>query len=190
MLRGIFTKLFQSCFITLCIIRYSDRNVTSAQVITAQRDIMSVTVIFIVLGLFVQVIIQNLQVVADTVQLLIVNIPQIFRGSGKGISRTIGILQIRTDTFSQRRCLPAVIAEIFLCCIQHIQELIRLCVQFFQFITKILDLQKRLHLAYDAADIFSALNEAGIGTILQISLMQSADDTTGVVTHMLVTNGS
>ena len=35
MLRGIFTKLFQSCFITLCIIRYGDRNVTSAQIITA-----------------------------------------------------------------------------------------------------------------------------------------------------------
>ena len=34
-LRGIFTKLFQSCFITLCIIRYGDRNVTTAQIITA-----------------------------------------------------------------------------------------------------------------------------------------------------------
>ena len=131
MLRGIFTKLFQSCFITLCIIRYGDRNVTSAQIIAAQRDIMSVTVIFIVLGLFVQVIIQNLQVVADTVQLLIINIPQIIRGSGKGIARAIGILQIRTDTFGQRRCLPAVAAEIFLCRIQHIQELIRLGIQFF-----------------------------------------------------------
>ena len=92
---------------------------------------MSVTVIFIVLGLFVQVIIQNLQVVADTVQLLIVNIPQIIRGSGKGIARAIGILQIRTDTFGQRRCLPAVIAEIFLRRIQHIQELIRLGIQLF-----------------------------------------------------------
>ena len=92
---------------------------------------MSVTVIFIVLGLFVQVIIQNPQVVADTVQLLIVNIPQIIRGSGKGIARAIGILQIRTDTFCQRRCLPAVIAEIFLCRIQHIQELIRLGIQLF-----------------------------------------------------------
>ena len=94
MLRGIFTKLFQSCFITLCVIRYGDRNVTSAQIITAQRDIMSVTVIFIVLGLLVQVIIQNLQVVADTVQLLIVNIPQIIRGSGKGISRAGEILDM------------------------------------------------------------------------------------------------
>ena len=190
MLRGIFTKLFQSCFITLCIIRYRERNITAAQIITAQRDIVSVAVIFIVLCLFVQVIIQNLQVIADTVQFLIINIPQVIRGSGKGISRAIGILQIRTDTFGQRRCLSAVIAEIFLCRIQHIQELICLCVQFFQFITEILDLQKRLHLAYDAADVFSALNEACIGTILQIALMQSAYDTSGIVTHMLIANGS
>ena len=190
MLRSIFTKLFQRCFIALCVIRYRERNVAAAQIITAQRDIVSVTVIFIILCLVVQVIIQNLQIIADTVQLLIVNIPQIIRGSGKGISRAIGILQIRTDTFGQRRCLSAVIAEIFLCRIQHIQELICLCVQFFQFITEILDLQKRLHLAYDAADVFSALNEACIGTILQISLMQSAYDTSGIVTHMLIANGS
>ena len=151
---------------------------------------MSVTVIFIVLGLFVQVIIQNLQVVADTVQLLIVNIPQIIRGSGKGISRAIGFLQIRTDTFGQRGCLSAVIAEIFLCRIQHIQELIRLCVQFLQPVTEILDLQKRLHLAYDTAHIFSALHETCIGAILQIALMQSAYDASGIVTHMLIANGS
>ena len=57
MLRGIFTKLFQRRFITLCIIRYRERNITSAQIIAAQRDIVSVAVIFIVLCLFVQVII-------------------------------------------------------------------------------------------------------------------------------------
>ena len=129
MLRGIFTKLFQSCFITLCIIRYRERNITSAQIIAAQRDIVSVAVIFIVLCLFVQVIIQNLQVIADTVQLLIINIPQVIRGSGKGISRAIGILQIRTDTFAQRGCLSAVIADILLGRIQHIQKFIGLGIQ-------------------------------------------------------------
>ena len=59
MLRGIFTKLFQRRFITLCVIRYRERNITAAQIITAQRDIVSVAVIFIVLGLFVQVIIKT-----------------------------------------------------------------------------------------------------------------------------------
>ena len=129
MLRGIFTKLFQRRFITLCIIRYRERNITSAQIIAAQRDIVSVAVIFIVLCLFVQVIIQNLQVIADTVQFLIINIPQVIRGSGKGISRAIGILQIRTDTFGQRGCLSAVIADILLGRIQHIQKFIGLGIQ-------------------------------------------------------------
>ena len=129
MLRGIFTKLFQSCFITLCIIRYRECNITSAQIIAAQRDIVSVAVIFIVLCLFVQVIIQNLQVIADTVQFLIINIPQVIRGSGKGISRAIGILQIRTDTFAQRGSLSAVIADILLGRIQHIQKFIGLGIQ-------------------------------------------------------------
>ena len=91
--------------------------------------------------------------------------------SGQGTSRAVCIFEMIADTLGNIRGLTAIAAYILLGGLQNIQEFVGLGVQFLQLVTQILDFQKRLHLAYDTTNVFSALHMTGVGTILQISLM-------------------
>ena len=202
MLGGILSEFFQCRFIALRIVRYGDGNVSATDVmiaiatpvtipnvISTDGNVMTVAVIFVIIRLLVQIVIQDFQIVADAVQLLIVNIPQIMSGPGQRTSRIVGILQVRTDTLGNTGCLFAIATHIFLGGIQHIQEFVCLRIQFLQLVTEILDFQERLHLTHDTAHIFSALHISGVGAVLQIALMQSAYDTSGIVAYVLVADG-
>ena len=56
--------------------------VTIPNVISTDGNVMTVAVILVIIRLLVQIVIQDFQIVADAVQLLIVNIPQIMSGPG------------------------------------------------------------------------------------------------------------
>lgn len=87
--------------------------VTIPNVISTDGNVMTVAVILVIIRLLVQIVIQDFQIVADAVQLLIVNIPQIMSGPGQRTSRIVGILQVRTDTLGNTGCLFAIAATSF-----------------------------------------------------------------------------
>ena len=74
--------------------------------------------------------------------------------------------------------------------LHQIQKFFRLPIDLLQLVIQILNLQKRFHLTCNTTHILSAEDRSAVGTILQISLMQSSHDSAGIVAHMLITNGS
>ena len=87
MFGGIFTEFLQCRLIAFRVIRHSNSDVSATNVIaapvtvpdviSADGNVMTVAVILVIICLVVQFIIQDLQVIADTIQFLIVNVPQI-----------------------------------------------------------------------------------------------------------------
>lgn len=60
--------------------------VTIPNIISTDGNVMTVAVILVIIRLLVQIVIQDFQIVADAVQLLIVNMPQIMSGPGQRTS--------------------------------------------------------------------------------------------------------
>ncbi len=100
------------------------------------------------------------------------------------------VAQIGIELPGDNHGLIAVGTQMVVAGFQHIQKGIQLPVQLIQLAVDVLHLHKRLHLPRNAAHILSSQYMAGVGTVLDISLVQSAHDTSCIVSHMSISNGS
>ena len=91
-----------------------------------------------------------------------------------------------TDLPCKGRCFPAIALQVIACRLQKVKEELGFPVYFAQFIIQILDFQEWLHLANDAAHIFSAQDAAGVGAVLYIALVQPSCDAACIIAYMLI----